>query len=373
MKVTIAPPPPAFPAYDVVIAPGLAVTLDALLRAAAPAPHYAIIADARVARLYGEAVVAAVRRVAPRVELLELPSGERSKTRETWSALTDALLMRGLGRDGCIIALGGGVTLDVAGFVAATYMRGIACVHVPTSLLAMVDAAIGGKTGVDTPGGKNLVGAFLQPRLVVVDPRLLATLPDAQLHAGLAEAVKHGAIADEVYLRGLRSGAAQLHARDERALTGMIHRSVEIKAAVVARDPDERGERASLNFGHTVAHALERLSDYTIPHGLAVASGLVVEAELGELMGVTRPGTADALRNTLRALGLPDHVPERVAAHDLLAAAATDKKARRGRLRVTLLRGIGEVACTPEGEWTFAVDSAALTSALARTLLADGV
>ncbi|MGH7553773.1 MAG: 3-dehydroquinate synthase, partial [Longimicrobiales bacterium] len=269
---------------------------------------------------------------------------------------------------GCIIALGGGVTTDVAGFVAATYMRGVACVQVPTTLLAMIDAAIGGKTGVDTQAGKNLVGAFLQPRLVVIDPRFLVTLPDPELRAGLAEAVKHGAIADVEYLSGIQARADRLLARDQLAHADLIRRSIEIKAVVVERDPHERGERAALNFGHTIAHALERATGYGMSHGFAVAIGMIVEAGIGEMVGVTEAGTAATLRATLNALGLPDSLPANVSARQILDAAAVDKKARKGQVRFTLLRRIGEVARTAENEWTFAVDPDTISAALARTL-----
>jgi 3-dehydroquinate synthase len=366
-RVTVTIPASRPSSYDVIISPGVAASIGALLRDEAPAPHYAIIADANAARLHGDAVVTAVRTAAERVHLFELPSGERFKTRDTWARITDALLEQRFGRDGCIIALGGGVTTDLAGFVAATYMRGVACVPIPTTLLAMIDAAIGGKTGVDTQAGKNLVGAFLQPALVIVDPRFLGTLPDAELRSGLAEAVKHGAIADSEYISGILARADRLLARDQQAHADLIRRSVEIKAAVVERDPDERGERAALNFGHTIAHALERATGYGMMHGFAVAVGMIVEAEIGEMLGVTEAGTASTLRATLTALGLPDSLPANVSAREIIDAAAVDKKARKGQVRFTLLRRIGEVARSPQGDWTVTADGETVAAALALT------
>jgi 3-dehydroquinate synthase len=275
------------------------------------------------------------------------------------------MLAGGVGRDGAVIALGGGVVGDVAGFVAATYMRGVPCIQVPTTLLAMIDASIGGKTGVDVPAGKNLIGAFHPPRLVVVDPLLLRTLPDAELRNGLAEAVKHGAIADAGHFRWLVDQAPVIDRRDAAALGALIRRSVEIKAGVVGRDPHEQGERASLNFGHTAGHALERLTGYTLSHGRAVSIGMVVAARLGETMGVTEPGTCDALREALEAFALPTRLPDDVAPVDLLAAAASDKKARAGAVRFALLRRIGAAAQAPDGSWTFSVEASTLAAALA--------
>jgi 3-dehydroquinate synthase len=297
--------------------------------------------------------------------VFEFPAGEAHKTRATWMDLSDRLLARGIGRDAAVIALGGGVVGDVAGFVAATYMRGVPCIQVPTTLLAMIDASIGGKTGVDVTAGKNLIGAFHPPGLVVVDPLLLDTLPDAELRNGLAEAVKHGAIADARHFRWLVEQAPVLTRRDPAALSALIRHSVEIKAAVVGRDPDERGERAILNFGHTAGHALERLTGYAMPHGHAVSIGMVIAARLGESMGVTEAGTTDALREALDGFALPTRPPDDVAPADLAAAAVSDKKARAGTIRFSLLRRIGVAAQTPDAGWTFPVEASALAAALA--------
>lgn len=339
--------------YDIRIGAGL---LDELPQLVAPLDRrrWFVISDDRVAELYGRPLTALFAACDVAADLLTFPAGEANKTRETWARLTDALLERGLGRDGAIIGLGGGVTADLAGFVAATALRGVPCVQVPTSLLAMIDAAIGGKTGVDTPAGKNLVGVIRQPALVVVDPRTLKTLDDAEYRAGLAEAIKHGAIADEAYARSFETEADAIERRDEAALRRLIRRSVEIKAEVVSADATERGPRAMLNFGHTIAHALERVSGYRIPHGFAVATGMVVEARIGERLGITRPGTADALAGLLRRFGLPTSLPAGTEADGLLAATRTDKKARAARVRYVLLERIGRVA-TAEGNWTFDV------------------
>lgn len=368
LRVPVRFPPASDAAYDILIEDDAITGLGPLVLEAAPSPHYVVITDNNVAPLHGNRVVSSLRAVCERVDLLAFPAGEAHKTRAQWAELTDLLLECGVGRDGCIVALGGGVTGDLAGFVAATYMRGIRCVQLPSTLLAMIDASIGGKTAVDTPVGKNLVGAFLHPRLVVIDPLLLGTLPDRELRAGLAEAVKHGAIADRRYLESIRDGAAALLARRPSALASLIHRSVVIKAGVVARDPSEQGERASLNFGHTIGHALERVSGYALPHGFAVATGMIVEAELGELLGVTDSGTAALLRAALRPLGLPTALPSGTVCDDVIAAAATDKKAREQRTRFALIRRLGEIARDAEGGWTVAVDLPLITRALERVL-----
>lgn len=357
--------------YDVLLAPGLLADAPRLLAQHAPADRYAVISDAHVAPLYGEPLRRALAAAGLPAELLVHPAGEGSKTRASWSALTDALLTGGFGRDTCVVALGGGVTGDLAGFVAATYLRGVPVVQVPTSLLAMVDASVGGKTAVDTDHGKNLVGAFHPPRVVLVDPLVLRTLPPVELRSGAAEMVKHAAIADVRYLDRIRAAAGDLagaafgaDASRAAALSDLIARSIEIKAGVVGRDPVEQGERAVLNFGHTLGHALERVLAYGIPHGHAVAIGMVLAARLGEAVGMTAAGTAGTLADALHTVGLPVRLPEDVAWTRLLEAAATDKKARAGRLRFVLLERVGAVA--REGErWTHEIDESALSAALA--------
>jgi 3-dehydroquinate synthase len=352
--------------YDVHVERGCVRRLDELLGGVVEAAAFAVIADDRVASLHGSAATEALARTGVRTQLLSFPAGEGSKTRETWASLTDALLSLGIGRDGCIIALGGGVTGDLAGFVAATYLRGVPLVQVPTSLLGMIDASIGGKTGVDAPSGKNLIGAFYPPRLVVVDPDVLHTLPDAQLRAGLAEAVKHGAIADPAYLASLPGTADALLAREPDVLERAVRRSLAIKAAIVSDDPRECGRRAILNFGHTIAHAIERITDYAIPHGFAVAMGMVAEARIGETIGLTEPGTADALRRTLIALGLPAEIPGEVPVVALVDATKSDKKARAAQVRYALLTRLGEPARAADGSWTIALDDADVRDVLER-------
>lgn len=349
--------------YDILIDRGSLARVPALLTEYCPAAAYAVIADSQVATLYGERVTAALRAAGMAAELLAFPAGERNKTRDTWSALCDRLLAAQLGRDGAVLAVGGGVTGDLAGFVAATYYRGVPWVQVPTTLLAMIDSSIGGKTGVDTPQGKNLLGAFHQPRLVVADPDVLATLAPRQLAAGMAEAIKHAAIADADYFAALERAPVPVTA-DAATLERVVRRSVEIKAEIVAADEREAGRRAALNFGHTVGHALEATGGYALLHGEAVAIGMVVEARLAETIGVAERGTAARIARALERHGLPVTVPDGTRAAAVLAAMLHDKKVRAGALRFALPSRVGTLGPDAGGEWTVAASAAALRQLL---------
>lgn len=361
--VRIAPSAPGARGYDVVIEAGILDGIGAHVRTVAPAVRYVVIADHHVAELFGDRALRSLGANAE-VDLVPFEAGEPRKSRETWAKLTDTMIERRVGRDACVVALGGGVTGDLAGFVAATYMRGLPWIQVPTSLLAMIDASVGGKTGVDVPGGKNLVGAFTQPRVVLADPALLTTLPAEEVRCGLAEAVKHGAIADAAYHDGIRRDADRLLAADAAALEALVGRSVEIKAEVVSEDPHERGMRAMLNFGHTIAHALERVTGYAVPHGRAVAIGMVAEARIGEAAGVTRDGTARRIAGVLETLGLPTALPAACPPDALLDAASSDKKARGSRIRWALVSDVGVGARGPAGEWTIEVPDEIVLGAL---------
>ncbi len=331
-----------------------------------PASGYAIITDSSVAPLYGSAAQAALKDVAPTL-LLTFPAGEWNKNRETWGDLIDQLLTARLDREAVILALGGGVAGDLAGFVAATYLRGIRCVQVPTSLLAMIDSAIGGKTGIDTQLGKNLVGAFHQPTVVIADVGTLRSLPPVQLAAGMAEALKHGVIADAAYFQRLMAASDGVRARDSEILLDVVRRSVEIKAGVVAEDEREAGRRAVLNFGHTVAHGLEAIQGYELLHGEAVAVGMLAEARLGERLGVTEAGVADEVRRALEAYRLPLDPPGDVDPERLLEVMHQDKKNRDKSVKFALPKRLGEMARGPAGEWTIGAPDDALSD-LARAL-----
>jgi 3-dehydroquinate synthase len=350
--------------YPVLIRSGLLGELASLLRAHVRVHRWAIITDDIVEGLHGRTVADGIAGLGPAPLLISFPHGEASKTRELWGRLTDLMLESGIGRDGGVVALGGGVVGDLAGFVAATYMRGIPCVQVPTTTLAMIDAAVGGKTGVDLPAGKNLVGVMRQPRLVIMDPAVLGSLPDDVHRAGLAEAVKHAAVADEDYLAWIEREVDVILRRDPRALQALIRRSVEIKASLVAEDTLETGPRASLNFGHTIAHALEHVSGFAIAHGYAVAIGMVAEARLGEALGIAMAGTAARIERLLTRLGLPVHIPPATALAEVIAATRADKKSRAAHVRYALLERPGRAARSPDGQWTFAVSPAEALAAI---------
>ena len=316
-----------------------------LAAAAVRAHRWVVITDDVVGPLYAGRVVRSFGGAA--VDVLAMPAGEAHKTRETWARLTDEMLGRGVGRDAAVVALGGGVVGDLAGFVAATFMRGIPVVQAPTSLLAMIDASIGGKTGVDTPAGKNLVGAFHAPALVVMDLEALGTLPPAHLRAGLAEALKHGVVADAGYFARLEADLPALlgpGAHRGPAMTELVRQSVAIKQDVVRRDAREDGVRKILNFGHTIGHAVEALSGYRLLHGEAVAIGMAVEAALAERLGLAERGTAARVREALGRAGLPTARPADQSPDAILAATRTDKKARAGAVEYALPSRVGAMA-----------------------------
>jgi len=316
---------------------------DTLRAAGAPeGSRVAIVSNPVVVPLYGERVEIALRAVGFRPFVCSVPDGEAHKTLAAVSSLYDQFLAGDLDRSGTVLALGGGVTGDVAGFAAATFMRGVRFAQVPTTLLAMVDASVGGKTGVDLPQGKNLVGAFKQPAMVFIDPTVLATLPVEELRSGLAEVIKHGVIGAPDLFNELRGGEGRLSTWWELSGAARIARAVLVKINIVEEDPFERGRRAVLNLGHTTGHALERLSDFTLRHGEAVAIGMAAAARIAERLGRASPGLADCIEGVLLSWGLPVRCP----AFDVDAiwqAMAHDKKRRGHTLRWVLPLDIGTV------------------------------
>lgn len=328
-----------------------------------PASAYALITDSIVATHYRKRVSDSLSALAP-CHVFEFAAGEANKTRETWYGLTDAMLKAGLGRDTAVVALGGGVVGDVAGFVAATYNRGIDYVQIPTTLLAMVDSSIGGKTGVDTDRGKNLVGSFHQPKLVVADVATLRTLPASELTAGIAETLKHGAIADSDYFDWIDEQRSHLMALDLNQLGHLVKRSVEIKATVVGQDEREMGCRATLNFGHTIGHGIEAASSYNLLHGQAVAIGMVCEARAGEELGITEAGVAGRIEEVAAGFDLPVKIPGRISVEAAIGATRTDKKNRGGKVRFSPICRIGQSARGKNGSWTFEITQAAMKRAL---------
>jgi 3-dehydroquinate synthase len=339
--------------YTITIGPGLleaghadnARRLGQVLRGR----HALVVSDSHVAPLYADRVEALLRATKPQLAVSRwvMPAGEQEKTLTRFGECLDALAVLGATRDAAVVALGGGVVGDLAGFAAACWMRGIDCVQLPTTLLAMVDSSVGGKTAVDLPHGKNLVGAFHPPRAVITDTTVLRTLPDRELRAGLAEVVKYGAIFDAHFLGWLTAHAEALLARDDTALAEAITRCCEFKADVVARDPYEHGHRALLNFGHTFGHAIEAEQGYAsasrdaLNHGEAVAVGMVLASRLSTVLGLASAADGDRLQALLQRFGLPTTVPAGLEAKALLARMRLDKKADAHGLRFVLWEGAG--------------------------------
>ncbi|MFN2636381.1 MAG: 3-dehydroquinate synthase [Gemmatimonadaceae bacterium] len=344
---------------------GVLDRIGQVVRKVAPAHRYALITDSNVGPLYGERARAAF---APdTIDVFQIPAGEAHKTRETWALLTDRMLSVGLGRDSAVVALGGGVVGDLAGFVAATFMRGVPVVQVPTTLLAMIDASIGGKTGVDTAAGKNLVGTFHWPAGVIVEPQVLVTLPLRELRAGFAEAIKHGVIADESYFLDVVRGVPELLSAPGSTsdrMFSLIVRSIEIKADIVSRDEREDGLRKILNFGHTIGHAVEVATGYSLLHGEAVSIGMAIESQLAEALGIARRGTAATVRDALLVAGLPTDLPQGCDPRAVVEATRSDKKVRSGKTMFSLPLRVGAMAGADAG-WTVSVGDDQLREVLA--------
>lgn len=323
--------------YQVVVGAGILRRAGELVPPSPGGERIFVVADERVADLFLDRLLRALP--LPAVHLL-VPEGEEAKTLRTAEALYERLAAGGAHREDTVVALGGGATGDAAGFVAATYMRGVPLVQAPTTLTAQVDAAVGGKVGVNLPHGKNLVGAFYQPRAVLADVETLGPLPEPAFRSGLAEVAKYGFAVDPRVLEMLATSGHAVLSREPGILTELVAACVRAKASVVERDEREAGPRAVLNYGHTLGHALERVGGFRgMSHGEAVASGMVFAARLAEALGIAPPGLAERHRRTLAALGLPTDVPA-TDPDAVLEAMRVDKKYRHG-LRFVLLEEVG--------------------------------
>ena len=327
-------------AYEVLVERGLLDRLGMRVRALTTSRHAAVVTDAVVAPLYLDPLRRSLATEGIETLDVTVPAGEEHKTLATVGAIYDALLTARIDRTTPVIALGGGVVGDVAGFAAATVLRGVPFVQVPTTLLAMVDASVGGKTGVNHARGKNLIGAFHQPRAVFIDPQVLASLPTRELQNGLAECIKHELIRDAEGFTRLEQDLDRALALDAGYLEELIAHNVAIKARVVEADPLERGQRAHLNFGHTFAHAIEVLTDYAIEHGRAVGLGIAAASFLSMRLGTLHESELARIRSLLSRAGLHT-AGTQMPPDNLLDAMRGDKKARSGRLRFVLLEGIG--------------------------------
>ncbi len=305
--------------------------------------RFAMITDSTVEPLYAQPVLAALRDAGYAAELFSFPAGEKSKTRETKAALEDAMLEKGFRRDCAVIAVGGGVVSDLAGFLAGTYGRGVPFVNYATTLLAAADASVGGKTAVDTPLATNLIGLFHQPKKVYIDIAAWKTLPKRELVSGLAETIKHACLADAEFFAYLEAHMEEILALDPAASAQIAKRNCIIKYQIVMQDERESGLREVLNLGHTVGRAIETVSDYRLLHGEAVSIGLVAAALLSVERGYLSAADADRVRALLQRAGLPVEIPAYIDREALVKKLYTDKKVREGRLRFVLQQGIGAI------------------------------
>ncbi len=341
--------------YPILIGEGLLAERELLSRHVG-ARRLLVVTNPTVAGLHLDALRRGLSGSEIAVETV--PDGERYKTLATVSCLLDALVEARIGRDGAVIALGGGVIGDLAGFVAACYQRGIAYAQMPTTLLAQVDSAVGGKTGVNHAAGKNLIGAFHQPRCVISDTATLRTLPERELRAGLAEVIKYGLISDADFLEWVEANLNALLKRDPQALEHAIRRSCEIKAEVVSKDEREQGPRALLNLGHTFGHAIESATGYgQWLHGEAIGAGMLIATVLSARLGWLKSTDLDRVRALLERAGLPLAAPA-IGSERALAHMRMDKKVRDGCIRLVLLRRLGAAELTAD------YDPAALQSVL---------
>ena len=329
------------------IRPGLLAEAGHRLRALGFSGKVAVVSDRAVARRYGSPLARSLKAAGFQPQTILVPQGERAKTLGWVSKILDELIRGRYERKSLLLALGGGVIGDLAGFAAAVFGRGMPFVQVPTTLVSQVDSSVGGKTGVNHPKGKNLIGAFHQPRLVLIDPETLRTLPSREWVAGLAEVIKYGVIADADFFAYLERHMGALLKMEEEPVVRAITRSCQIKAAVVAEDERESDRRRILNYGHTVGHALESLGRYrTLVHGEAVAIGMVQEADLSRHLGVCTEEMVSRQRGLVRQAGLPDALPS-VRFTELWGAMQQDKKVSQGRLYCVLPERIGAVRIAP--------------------------
>lgn len=350
--------------YTIEIRPGLLNDTKALCNYLAPLGHnHVIITDDIIAKLYGNQLGNNLSSNGLKTTLLQFKNGEENKTRHTKEMLENEMLNLEMGKDTCIIAIGGGVTSDIAGYLAATYCRGIPLVIIPTTLLGMVDASIGGKNGVNTPHGKNLIGTLHAPKAVLIDPNTLKTLPQLELRNGFAEMIKHGLITNKDHFQHIEENADKLLSLESTELQKAIYDSCQIKNVIVKQDAADTGKRNLLNFGHTIGHALENISDYTIPHGEAVAIGMLAKSHIAMQQGIIDENSFQRIKNILFKFSLPLKLPKKYTAEALLKSMILDKKSRNGTPRLVMIDGIGS-ATNSENSFCSPLDSSLITNSL---------
>ena len=327
--------------YPIKIEQGVLDKVGEVLAETKHGNRYAIISDETVFSLYGERLTDSLNKENLDYEIFTFPAGEENKNLQTFAMLLSQLASAKLDRKDCVIAIGGGVTGDLAGFVAASYMRGINFVQIPTTLLSQVDSSVGGKTGVDLPEGKNLAGAFYQPKAVFIDPDVLATLPEDEILGGLAEVIKYGVIWDENFFHFLEKNYSKILALDPEYIKEIIYTSCKIKAEVVARDEREGGLRRILNFGHTIGHAVEAESQFSLIHGLAVSIGMAAAARLSKIKGLIEQSEVDRITDLLVACKMPIEVPAEYSRERIVDYLLVDKKVAAGKVVFVLCDTIG--------------------------------
>ncbi len=340
IRVRLQEPPDR--SYRIIVEPGVLRHIPRELHRRYGNRQFFIITDATVARFYGRAMLRGFIDAGANAALLDIPPGEGSKSAAMVYALHSHLLHQRIRRDSVVVALGGGVVGDLAGFVAATVLRGVTCIQVPTTLLAQVDSSVGGKVGIDHPLGKNLIGAFHQPAAVFIDPSVLRTLPDVEFRNGIAEMVKIAAALDKRLFADLERAGRRLRTTSTAMMSGLIARSVALKAAIVRSDEFESGVRKTLNLGHTIGHAIEAASAFRVKHGPAVAMGLAAEARIAMALGILPEREYRRLLRLLAATGLPIRIPRLREPGKFFPALESDKKGTAGGTRFVLLKAIGQ-------------------------------
>ena len=329
--------------YKIVLGKGVLKTLSNYLKVVEQFGCLIVITDHKVKQLYGKDLVRQLSQHGHKVLLLSVPAGDKSKSQHFKTYLEERMLKAKCDRGSMIIALGGGVVGDLAGFVAATYMRGIPYVQIPTTLLAMTDSSIGGKTGINTAQGKNLIGAIWQPKAVIVDVDMLKNLPKAEIINGLVEAVKMFIISDKHSLEFVIANLPKILNKHPNTLIKLIHRVVKIKADVVSKDETEKHQRMILNFGHTIGHALEKISAYKIPHGIAVGMGMLVEGKISVDLGLLPIADYNRIESILKLLKIDLKILKKWQAQAIIQQTLVDKKGKNGKARYVLLKTIGQI------------------------------
>jgi 3-dehydroquinate synthase len=327
--------------YEICIGHNILDRIGLVIAKSNIASNYIVITDSNVSSLYREKLLTALRNVNLKVDLIEFPAGEISKNTDTVLTIIKKLINLGADRNSALIALGGGVTGDMTGFIASIYMRSIPYIQIPTTLMAQVDSSIGGKTGIDLPEGKNLVGAFFQPKAVFIDLQFLKTLPDEEFTNGLSEIVKYGIIDDVELFNILEKETENIKNRSMDLLELIVERSCKIKKGIVEIDEMDMGVRRILNFGHTIGHAIEAESGYMIPHGNAVSIGMIASARISERLNYLSSEDRNRIEHLIRSIDLPDHVPTSISMEGMLSKIKTDKKKKGGSVHFVLLKKIG--------------------------------